>query len=395
MNEAVIVSACRTAIGAFGGTLSTIGAAELGATVVREAVRRSGIPADAVEQVVMGQVLQAGLGQHPARQAALRAGLPLEVSTYSVNKMCGSGLKAACLAGQAIQAEQADIVVAGGMENMSRAPFLLPMARFGLRLGHGQVVDAMIHDGLWDVSNDYHMGITAENLAEKYGISREEQDSFAAESQERYAAALSAGAFADEIVPVEVPQGKKDPIQFRQDEHPRPGTTVEKLASLKPAFKKGGTVTAGNASGISDGAAAVLVMSRRQAEARGLEPLASIRAYSSAGVDPAVMGIAPVHAARQALAKAGLSLGDMDLMEFNEAFAAQSLAVGRELQWDAGKVNVHGGAIALGHPIGASGARILVTLLHAMARRNVRYGLAALCIGGGEGIAMIVERNSK
>ena len=393
MNEAVIVSACRTAIGAFGETLSSVSAVSLGAAVIAETVRRAGVSPHAAEQVILGQVLPAGLGQHPARQAALQAGLPIDVAAASVNKMCGSGLHAVCLAAQAVRNGEADIVIAGGMENMRQSPYLLPKARFGLRLGHGQVTDSMIQDGLWDVSNNYHMGITAENLAEQYGISRQQQDAFAAASQDNYAAAAAAGAFDEEIVPIAIPQGKKEPILFKQDEHPRAGTTVDKLASLKPAFKKDGTVTAGNASGINDGAAAVMVMSASQAQSRGLRPLATIRAYASAGVPAAVMGIGPVSAARKALAKATLSLDDIDLMEFNEAFSAQCLAVGKDLRWNPDKVNVHGGAIALGHPIGASGARILVTLLHAMVRRNVHYGLAALCIGGGEGIAMIIERN--
>jgi len=392
MKEAVIVSAARTAIGTFSGTLANTSASELGAVVVRAALERAGVEPGAVDEVLMGCILQAGQGQNPARQAALKAGLPVEVPCTTINKVCGSGLKSVALAAQSIMAGDAEIVVAGGAENMNLAPYMLDKARTGYRMGHGQLIDSMIHDGLWCIFGDTHMGITAEKVAEQYGISRAEQDEFAAASQAKAAAAIESGRFADEIVPVMLPQRKGDPIRFDKDEHVRPGTTVESLSKLKPAFKKDGTVTAGNASGINDGAAAVVVMSADRAKAMGLAPLAKVRAYASAGVDPSVMGIGPVPATRKALAKAGLTVADIDLIEANEAFASQSLAVGRDLGWDAAKVNVNGGAIALGHPIGASGARILVTLLHEMQKRDVRYGLATLCIGGGMGIALIVER---
>ena len=392
MREAVIVSAVRTAIGTFSGTLANTSASELGATVIRAALERAKVEPGAVDEVLMGCILQAGQGQNPARQAALKAGLPIEVPCTTINKVCGSGLKSVALAAQSIIAGDAEIVVAGGTENMNLAPYMLDKARTGYRMGHGQLIDSMIHDGLWCIFGDTHMGITAENLAEQYSISRAEQDEFAAASQAKAAAAIESGRFADEIVPVLIPQRKGDPIKFDKDEHVRPGTTVESLAKLKPAFKKDGTVTAGNASGINDGAAAVVVMSADRAKAMGLAPIAKVRAYAAAGVDPSVMGIGPVPATRRALAKAGLTVEDIDLIEANEAFASQSLAVGRDLGWDPAKVNVNGGAIALGHPIGASGARILVTLLHEMQKRDVKYGLATLCIGGGMGIAMIVER---
>ena len=392
MKEAVIVSAARTAIGTFSGTLANTSASELGAVVVRAALERAKVEPGAVDEVLMGCILQAGQGQNPARQAALKAGLPIEIPCTTINKVCGSGLKSVALAAQSIVAGDAEIVVAGGAENMNLAPYMLDKARTGYRMGHGQLIDSMIHDGLWCIFGDTHMGITAENLAEQYGISRAEQDEFAAASQAKAAAAIESGRFADEIVPVMIPQRKGDPLKFDKDEHVRPGTTVESLAKLKPAFKKDGTVTAGNASGINDGAAAVVVMSTDRAKAMGLAPLAKVRAYAAAGVDPSVMGIGPVPATRKALAKAGLTIGDMGLIEANEAFASQSLAVGRDLGWDPAVVNVNGGAIALGHPIGASGARILVTLLHEMQKRDVKYGLATLCIGGGMGIAMIVER---
>ncbi|MDQ0339407.1 acetyl-CoA C-acetyltransferase [Caldalkalibacillus uzonensis] len=392
MREVVIVSAARTAIGNFGGALSQIPATTLGAVVIKEVLNRAGVAADQVDEVIMGNVLQAGLGQGPARQAALQAGLPHHVPSMTINKLCGSGLKAVHLAAQAIQLGEADIVVAGGMENMSLAPYLLPKARQGYRMGDQQVVDSMLQDGLLCAMNNYHMGITAENLAEKYDISREEQDQFAALSQQKAERALAEGRFKEEIVPVEVPQKKGAPLLFDTDEFPRAGVTAESLAKLRPAFKKDGTVTAGNASGINDGAAAVLVMSASKAEKLGLEPLAVIRANGHAGVDPSIMGIGPVPATQKALAKLGLSLKDMDLIEANEAFAAQSLAVGKELDWNPDIVNVNGGAIALGHPIGASGARILVTLLFEMKRRHVKRGLATLCIGGGQGVATIVER---
>jgi len=392
MKEAVIVSAARTAIGTFSGTLANTSASELGAVVVRAALERAKAEPGAVDEVLMGCILQAGQGQNPARQAALKAGLPTEIPCTTINKVCGSGLKSVALAAQSIIAGDAEVVVAGGTENMNLAPYMLDKARTGYRMGHGQLIDSMIHDGLWCIFGDTHMGITAENIAEKYGISREDQDEFAAASQAKAGAAIESGRFADEIVPVMIPQRKGDPIKFDKDEHVRPGTTIESLAKLKPAFKKDGTVTAGNASGINDGAAAVVVMSADRAKAMGLAPLARVKAYASAGVDPSVMGIGPVPATRKALAKAGLTVEDMGLIEANEAFASQSLAVGRDLGWDPAKVNVNGGAIALGHPIGASGARILVTLLHEMEKRDVKYGLATLCIGGGMGIAMIVER---
>ncbi|GGK25824.1 acetyl-CoA acetyltransferase [Caldalkalibacillus thermarum] len=392
MREVVIVSAARTAIGNFGGTLSQVPATTLGAVVIKEVLKRAGVEAGQVDEVIMGNVLQAGLGQGPARQAAVQAGLPHQVPSMTINKLCGSGLKAVHLAAQAIQVGEADIVVAGGMENMSMAPYLLPKARQGYRMGDQEVVDSMLRDGLVCAMNNYHMGITAENLAEKYGISREEQDQFAALSQQKAERALAEGRFKEEIVPVEVPQKKGEPLLFDTDEFPRKGVTAESLAKLRPAFKQDGTVTAGNASGINDGAAAVLVMSGDKAAELGLEPLAVIRANGHAGVDPAIMGIGPVPATQKALAKLGLSLEDIDLIEANEAFAAQSLAVGKELGWNPDIVNVNGGAIALGHPIGASGARILVTLLYEMKRRKAKRGLATLCIGGGQGVATIVER---
>jgi acetyl-CoA C-acetyltransferase len=389
--DVVILSGCRTAIGTFGGMFKDVSAIELGTVAVREALRRSGVRPDHVDEVILGCVLQAGLGMNPARQAAIKAGLPDSVPATTVNKVCGSGLQSVMMAAQAIKAGDADIVMAGGTENMSGAPYLLPGARWGERLGNGKVVDHMIHEGLTDAFHDIHMGITAENLVERYGISREDQDAFAAESQRRAEAAIKSGAFKDEIVPVTVP-GKKGETQADTDEHPRPGTTAESLAKLKPAFKKDGTVTAGNASGLNDGAAALVVASAARAQGLGLAPLARVVSYASAAVDPKVMGIGPVPAVRKALEKASLGADAVDLFELNEAFAAQSLAVLRELKLDAQKVNVLGGAIALGHPIGASGARILVTLLHALRARGKRYGVAALCIGGGQGVAMVVER---
>jgi len=391
LREAVIVSAARTAIGSFGGTLSTVPAHELGAAVIRAVLDRAGVKPEMVDEVLMGQILTAAQGQNPARQAALKAGIPVSTPATSVNKVCGSGLKTVALAAQAIMLGDADIVVAGGQENMSLAPYALPQARYGYRMGHGQLVDTMIKDGLWCAFEDCHMGITAENIAEQYGISREEQDEFALSSQAKAEAAVKAGRFKDEIVPVTV-QSRKSEIVFDTDEFPRFGTTLEALARLRPAFKKDGTVTAGNASGINDGAAAVLVMSADKAKELGLTPMAVIRSYASAGVEPRIMGMGPVPATRKALARAGLTLDQIDLIEANEAFAAQALGVARELQFDFAKVNVNGGAIALGHPVGASGTRILVTLLHEMQKRQSRYGLATLCIGGGQGIAMIVER---
>ncbi|MBU3057801.1 acetyl-CoA C-acetyltransferase [Pseudomonas indica] len=393
MREVVIVAARRTAIGAFQGSLSRIPAAELGATVIRSLLADSGLAGEQVDEVILGQVLTAGAGQNPARQAALKAGLPHTVPAMTLNKVCGSGLKAVILGAQAIRCGDAEVVIAGGQENMSLSPFVLPGARSGLRMGHGKLVDSMIEDGLWDAFNQYHMGITAENLAEQYGITRCEQDAFAARSQQRACAAIEAGRFAGEIVPVEIPQRYGDTVIFQQDEQPRAGTTADGLATLRPAFKGDGSVTAGNASTLNDGAAAVLLMSAAKADALGLPVLARIAAHASAGVDPAIMGIGPVFATCRALEKAGWSLEQLDLVEANEAFAAQALAVGRELGWDSAKVNVNGGAIALGHPIGASGCRILVSLLHEMRRREARKGLATLCIGGGQGVALAVARD--
>ncbi|HEY8529363.1 MAG TPA: acetyl-CoA C-acetyltransferase [Paenibacillaceae bacterium] len=390
--EAVIVSAVRTPIGTFNGGLKDVSATRLGGIAIKAALERAGVEPGQVDEVIMGNVLQAGLGQNPARQAAVQANIPIEVPSFTVNKVCGSGLKAVHLAAQAILLGDADIVVAGGMENMSQSPYLLEKARTGFRMGDQRLVDSMIRDGLWCAFGDCHMGITAENLCEKYGLSREELDAFAVRSQEKAAAALSKGIFKEEIVPVEVPQPKGAPVVVDTDENPRPGTNLESLAKLRPAFKPDGKVTAGNASSINDGAAALVIMSAETAEKRGLKPLAVIRANASAGVDPAIMGIGPVPATRKALQKAGLSLDDLDLVEANEAFAAQSLAVLKELGLNPDIVNVNGGAIALGHPIGASGARVLVTLLHEMRRRDARYGLATLCIGGGQGVATIVER---
>ncbi|KSU85660.1 acetyl-CoA C-acetyltransferase [Fictibacillus enclensis] len=394
IQEAVIVSAVRTPIGSFLGALKNIPATELGAIVIKEALERANVSPDDVSEVIMGNVLQAGLGQNPARQAAIKAGLPNSVSAMTINKVCGSGLKALHLASQAIMLEEADIVVCGGMENMSRAPYLLDNARTGLRMGDGKMTDSMIHDGLWCAFNDYHMGMTAENLCDAYGLSREEMDEFAADSQQKCEKAINEGKFKDEIVSVEIPQRKGEPLQFSEDEYPKKGTTAEGLAKLRPAFKKDGTVTAGNASGINDGAAALVVVSRKKAEELGLIPLAKIVANASAGVDPSIMGIGPVDATKKVLEKSGVTLKDIDLIEANEAFAAQALAVGRELQFSTEKLNVNGGAIALGHPIGASGARILVTLLHEMKKRNNRLGLATLCIGGGQGVATIVENEN-
>ena len=392
MEDVVILAAARSAIGKFGGTLAAIPASSLGAKVVAGLLERSGVNAGQIDEVILGQVLTAGVGQNPARQAAIEAGLPVDVPAMTVNKVCGSGLKAVHLAVQAIRCGDADLIVAGGQENMNLAPHVLPNSRIGMRMGDWPLVDTMVSDGLWDVFNAYHMGCTAENLVEKYGISREEQDAFAAASQHKAEAAQKRDRFADEIVPIEIPQRKKEPIVFASDEFPRHGTTVEALAALKPAFRPGGTVTPGNASGINDGAAAVIVASARKARELGIEPLATVVAYANAGVDPAYMGTGPIPATRHCLQKAGWSVEDLDLMEANEAFAAQAIAVNRELGWDTDKVNVNGGAIALGHPIGASGARILVTLLHEMAKRDVQKGLATLCIGGGLGVAIAVER---
>jgi acetyl-CoA C-acetyltransferase len=393
MEEVVIVDAVRTAIGKFGGTLANIPASQLGARVIAALLQRTGVEPARVSEVIMGQVLTAGVGQNPARQAAIGAGLPVEVPAMTINKVCGSSNKAVHLAVQAIRCGDADIVIAGGQENMNQAPHVLPGSRNGMRMGDWSLVDTMIKDGLWDIFNDYHMGCTAENLVDKYQISRQEQDEFAAGSQQKAEAAQKANRFADEIVPFEIPQRKGDPLVFDTDEFPRHGTTAESLGKLRAAFRtENGTVTPGNASGINDGAAALMLMSATTAKELGLEPMAKIAGYGNAGVDPAIMGIGPVQATRNCLAKAGWSIDDLDLIEANEAFAAQSIAVNRELGWDTDKVNVNGGAIALGHPIGASGARNLVTLLHEMRRRGVHKGLATLCIGGGQGVAIAVER---
>ncbi|WFF40371.1 acetyl-CoA C-acetyltransferase [Salinicola endophyticus] len=389
--DAVIVAATRTPIGTFQGALSSVPAVTLGATVIRRVL--DGIDPASVDEVIMGHVLRAGLGQNTARQAAIEAGLPDGVPAMTIDKVCGSGLKAVHLAAQAIRCGDAEIVVAGGMENMSLAPYVLPKARTGLRMGHAELLDSMIQDGLWDVFNDYHMGITAENLAEQYAISRQAQDAYAAESQRRAVAARDAGRFDAEITPVAVPQRRGDAIIVERDEQPREGVSAESLAKLKPAFRKEGTVTAGNASAINDGASALLIMSAARARELGLPVLATLRASANAAVDPATMGIGPVPATRRCLERAGWTLAQLDLVEANEAFAAQTLAVAKELGWSADKVNVNGGAIALGHPIGASGARVLVTLLYEMQRRDVARGLATLCIGGGQGVATAIERS--
>lgn len=391
MREAVIVGAVRTAVGKFGGALAGCSAVDLGALVIKEALQRAGLSGHLVDEVIMGNVLQAGLGQNPARQASIKAGIPVEVPAWSLNKVCGSGLKTVGLAAQLVAAGEADMIVAGGMENMSAAPYVLNAARWGQRMGDGKVVDEMIKDGLWCAFIDAHMGITAENVAAKYGVTREDQDRFSAASQEKAIAAIDAGRFKEEIVPVPIPQKKGEPLNFETDEFPRRGTTFESLAKLKPAFKKDGTVTAGNASGINDGAAAMVVMSADKAREFGLKPIALVKAFGAAGVDPAIMGMGPAPASRKALAKAGLTVADLDLIEANEAFAAQAVAVARELELPMDKVNVNGGAVAIGHPIGASGARILVSLLYELKRRGGRYGLATLCIGGGQGAALVVE----
>ena len=392
MENVVIVSATRTPVGSFNGSLASVSTIDLGKIVITEALKRAGVDGTHVDEVIMGNVLQAGLGQNPARQAALNAGLADSIPAFTVNKVCGSGLKTVALAAQAIAAGDAEIIVAGGMENMSRAPFLLDSkARWGYRMGNQQIIDTMVHDGLTCATNHYHMGITAENIAEKYQISRQEQDELALRSQQLAAKAVADGVFDAEIVPVTIKTRKGD-IDFARDEYPRAETTAEALAKLKPAFNKEGTVTAGNSSGINDGAAAVVVMTESKAKALGLKPLARIRSYASGGVSPALMGMGPVPATQKALQKANLSLSDIDLIEANEAFAAQFLGVGRELKFDMDKTNIHGGAIALGHPIGASGTRILVSLLYGLQSQNKSLGLATLCIGGGQGIAMIVER---
>lgn len=391
MREVVIASAVRTAIGKFGGSLLPLSAPELGAIVIKEALKRANVPGEKVDEVIFGNVLQAGLGQNPARQASIKAGLPIEVPAFTVNKVCGSGLKCVELAAQSILAGDNDIVVAGGMESMSNAPFVTSgKARWGLRMGDSKLVDVMIKDGLWDAFNNYHMGITSENVAEKFGVTREDQDEVSARSQQRAIAAIKSGAFKDEIVPVTI-KTKKGETVFDTDEFPREGTTTEILAKLRPAFKQGGTVTAGNASGLNDGAAALVIMSAEKAQELGIKPMAKILSYASAGVDPAIMGIGPIPASHKALSKAGLEVKDLDLIEANEAFAAQFVEVGRELNFDPDKVNVNGGAIALGHPIGASGARILVTLLYALKNRDKKLGLATLCIGGGMGTSAVVE----
>ena len=392
MEDVVIVAAGRTPVGKFGGTLAKIPAAELGAHVIRQLLAKTGIDPASVSEVIMGQVLTAGAGQNPARQAVIKGGLPDMVPAQTINMVCGSGLKATHLAAQAIKCGDAQIVIAGGQENMSASPHVLNGSRDGFRMGDAKLVDTMIVDGLWDVYNQYHMGVTAENVARKYDVSRAEQDEFALQSQLKAEAAQKAGKFKDEIIPVEIPS-KKGPTIFDTDEYPKHGSTIEALASLRPAFNKEGTVTAGNASGINDGAAAVIMMSASKARELGLTPLARIKAYSSAGLDPSIMGMGPVSASRLCLQKAGWTHQDVDLMEINEAFAAQAIAVNKEMGWDTSKINVNGGAIALGHPIGASGARVLVTLLHEMVRRDAKRGLASLCIGGGMGVALAVERD--
>ncbi|AFQ44909.1 acetyl-CoA C-acetyltransferase [Desulfosporosinus meridiei] len=392
MRDVVIVSAVRTPVGSFSGALGQIPAAELGAIAIKEAISRAGITPDQVDEVILGNVLQGGQGQNPARQAAIKAGVPQEIPSWTLNKLCGSGLKSVVSAAQAIMVGDADIIVAGGMESMSLAPYALPKARTGYRMGNETIVDTMILDGLTDAFHNIHMGITAENVATQFDISREEQDQYAVISQNRAEAAIKAGKFKDEIVPVSIPQRKGDPIVVSQDEFPRFGVTLEGINKLRPAFKKDGSVTAANASGINDGAGAVVVMAKEKAEELGLTPLATIKSWASAGVDPLIMGTGPIPASRKALEKAGLKIEDIDLVEANEAFASQTLGVAKELQLDREKTNVNGGAIALGHPIGASGTRILVTLLHEMKRSNAHRGLATLCIGGGQGIALIVER---
>ena len=390
--KVVLAGGCRTAIGKMGGALGTTPPADLGAIVIREGPNRAGAPADQVDQVYMGCVIQAGLGQNVARQASIKAGIPVEAPAMTINIVCGSGLNCVNMAAAMIQAGEADIVVAGGMENMSMAPYALKNARYGYRMGNAPMIDTMVNDALWDVFNDYHMGITAENVAEQWGLTREQLDEFAASSQQKACAAIESGRFKDEIVPVEVKQ-KKSTVIVDTDEGPRPGTTAESISKLRPAFKKDGIVTAGNASGINDGAAAIVVMSEEKAKELGVKPMATWVSGALGGVDPSIMGVGPVPATRKALAKAGLTIADMDLIEANEAFAAQSLAVAHDLEFDMSKVNVNGGAIALGHPVGASGCRILVTLLHEMEKRDAKKGLATLCIGGGMGCATIVERD--
>ena len=393
MREVVIVGAARTPIGSFGGSLKNVPTRTLGAVSIKAAIERAGIKPEMIDEVIMGCVLQGGLGQNVSRQMSLDAGIPKEVPTMTINKVCGSGLRAVELAAQIIKAGDADIIVAGGAENMSAAGYIMPSARWGARMNNVPMVDTMVNDGLWEAFNNYHMGITAENIAEQWGLTREELDEFALASQQKAEAAIKAGKFKDEIVPVEVPQRKGDPIVFDTDEHPKFGSTIEKMAKLKPAFKKDGIVTAANASGINDAGAALVVMSKEKADELGIKPLCTIKSYASAGVDPTIMGIGPVPSSKKALEKAGLTIDDMDLIEANEAFAAQSVAVGKELGFDTSKLNVNGGAIALGHPIGASGARILISLIYEMMKRpETKYGLATLCIGGGMGTAMVIER---
>ncbi|TAK91320.1 MAG: acetyl-CoA C-acetyltransferase [Aquabacterium sp.] len=392
MSDIVIVAAARTAVGKFGGTLAKTPASELGATVIKELLKRTGLSGDQISEVILGQVLQAGCGQNPARQAVIKAGLPNTVPAMTINKVCGSGLKAVMLAAQAIRDGDAEIVIAGGQENMSMSPHVVPNSRDGMRMGNWQMVDTMINDGLWDVYNQYHMGITAENVAKQYGITREAQDALALASQQKAAAAQDAGRFKDEIVPVVIPQKKGDPLVFDADEYLNRKSNAEALAGLRPAFDKAGSVTAGNASGINDGAAAVMVMSAKKAEQLGLKVLGRIASYASSGLDPAIMGMGPVTASRRALERAGWKPAELDLLEINEAFAAQACAVHNEMGWDTSKVNVNGGAIAIGHPIGASGCRILVSLLHEMQKRDAHKGIASLCIGGGMGVALTIER---
>ena len=393
MMDIVIASAARTAVGKFGGALKDVPASELGAIVIKEALERAKVRPELVDEVIMGNVIQAGLGQNVARQALVKAGLPHEIPGFTLNMVCGSGLRAVSLAAQMIKAGDADIIVAGGMENMSAAPYVMPAARWGQRMGDGKIVDTMVHDALTDAFEGYHMGVTAENVAEKWGLTRDLQDEFSAASQQKAETAIKAGRFKEEIVPVVIKSRKGDVI-FDTDEFPRTGTTAESLGKLKPAFKKDGTVTAGNASGINDGAAAVVVMSAKKAQELGIKPMAKIVCYGSKGLDPAIMGYGPFHATKKALEAAGLGIEDIDLIEANEAFAAQSLAVAKDLDFDMSKVNVNGGAIAIGHPVGASGARILTTLLYEMEKRDARRGLATLCIGGGMGTALIVEREN-
>jgi len=392
MTDVVIVDAVRTPIGAFGGALAALPASHMGALVIKALLQRNNLAPELVNEVILGQVLTAGVGQNPARQAMIEAGLPQECPAMTINKVCGSGLKAVHLAAQAIKCGDAEVIIAGGQENMSASPHVLPKSRDGQRMGDWSLRDSMIVDGLWDAFNDYHMGVTAENIARKYQFSRDDQDAFAAASQQKAERAQAEGVFADEIVAVEIPQRRGDPLVCDRDEYPKAGTTVEGLAKLRPAFDREGTVTAGNASGINDGAAVLLVMSADKAAELGLEPLAKIAAYSSAGVDPAIMGTGPIPASKKCLEKAGWSVADLDLIESNEAFAAQSMSVNCDMEWDTSKVNISGGAIALGHPIGASGARVLVTLLHGMKRTGAKRGLATLCIGGGQGVALAVER---